>query len=66
MNLEAHLADPALKLNTHYITMRGRTGTVSLKFESVPFPDNPKTAMLACYSALAALKEFGRRARYGT
>jgi aspartate dehydrogenase len=60
------VADPALKLNTHYITMRGRTGTVSLKFESVPFPDNPKTAMLACYSALAALKEFGQRVRYGT
>jgi aspartate dehydrogenase len=60
------VADPALKLNTHYITVRGRTGTISLKFESVPFPDNPKTAMLACYSALAALKEFGQRVRYGT
>ncbi len=60
------VADPALKLNTHYITVRGRTGTVSLKFESVPFPDNPKTAMLACYSALAALREFGARTRYGT
>ncbi len=60
------VADPALRLNTHYITVRGRTGTVSLKFESVPFPDNPKTAMLACYSALAALKEFGARVRYGT
>jgi aspartate dehydrogenase len=60
------VADPALKLNTHTITVRGRTGTISLKFESVPFPDNPKTAMLACYSALAALKEFGQRVRYGT
>jgi aspartate dehydrogenase len=60
------VADPALKLNTHYITVRGRTGTISVKFESVPFPDNPKTAMLACFSALAALKEFGARTRYGT
>lgn len=60
------VADPGLKFNTHYITIRGRTGTVSLKFESVPFPENPKTAMIACYSALAALKEFGRRVRYGT
>jgi aspartate dehydrogenase len=60
------VADPALTLNTHYITVRGRTGTVSVKFESVPFPDNPKTAMLACFSALAALREFGRRVRYGT
>jgi aspartate dehydrogenase len=60
------VADPALKLNTHYINIRGRTGAISIKFESVPSPDNPKTAMLACYSALAALKAFGSPVRYGT
>ena len=60
------VADPALKYNTHYINIRGRTGTISIKFESVPSPDNPKTAMLACYSALAALKAFGSPVRYGT
>jgi len=60
------VADPALKLNTHYITIRGRTGTISLKFESVPSPDNPKTALLACYSALAAIRAFGSPVRYGT
>jgi aspartate dehydrogenase len=60
------VADPALKLNTHYITIRGKSGTISLKFESVPFPDNPKTAMLAAYSALAAFRQFNSRVRYGT
>lgn len=60
------VADPALKLNTHYITIRGKSGTISIKFESVPFPDNPKTAMLAAYSALAAFKQFNSRVRYGT
>jgi len=60
------VADPALKFNTHYINIRGRTGTIAIKFESVPSPDNPKTAMLACYSALAALKAFGSPVRYGT
>jgi aspartate dehydrogenase len=60
------VADPALKLNTHYITIRGNSGTITLKFESVPFPDNPKTAMLAAYSALAAFKQFNSRVRYGT
>lgn len=60
------VADPALKFNTHYISVRGRTGTISIKFESVPSPDNPKTALLACYSALAALKAFGSPVRYGT
>jgi aspartate dehydrogenase len=60
------VADPALQFNTHYINIRGRTGSVALRFESVPSPDNPKTAMLACYSALAALKAFASPVRYGT
>jgi aspartate dehydrogenase len=60
------VADPAMKFNTHSITIRGRTGTISLKFESVPAPDNPKTALLACYSALAAIKALGAPVRYGT
>jgi len=60
------VADPVLRFNTHYINVRGRTGTISIKFESVPSPDNPKTALLACYSALAAIKAFGSFVRYGT
>lgn len=60
------VADPALKFNTHFITIRGKTGTINLRFESVPSPDNPKTAMLACYSALAAIRQFGSPVRYGT
>jgi aspartate dehydrogenase len=60
------VADPALKFNTHFITIRGRTGTIDLRFESVPSPDNPKTAMLACFSALAAFRQFNSPVRYGT
>jgi aspartate dehydrogenase len=60
------VADPALKFNTHTITIQGKSGTINLKFESVPFPDNPKTAMLAAYSALAAFRQFNSRVRYGT
>lgn len=60
------VADPALRFNTHYINIRGRTGLISIKFESVPAPDNPKTALLACYSALAALRALASPARYGT
>jgi aspartate dehydrogenase len=60
------VADPALRFNTHFITVRGRTGTIELRFESVPSPDNPKTAMLACYSALAAFRQFSSPVRYGT
>ncbi len=60
------VADPALTHNTHYITMRGDTGKISIKLENVPSPDNPKTAWLACYSALAALKCAKSPVRYGT
>jgi aspartate dehydrogenase len=60
------VADPALKYNTHFIAIRGKTGAIDLRFESVPSPDNPKTAMLACYSALAAFRQLGSPVRYGT
>ena len=60
------VADPALRFNTHFIVIQGETGRVDLKFESVAMPENPKTSMLACFSALAALRELGRGARYGT
>jgi len=60
------VADPALKYNTHFIEIRGKTGNISIKLENVPAPDNPKTAWLACYSALAALKLVKSPVRYGT
>jgi aspartate dehydrogenase len=60
------VADPGLTHNTHYIEIRGRTGNISIKLENVPAPENPKTAWLACYSALAALKAAKSPVRYGT
>jgi len=60
------VADPALEYNTHFIEIRGATGNISVKLENVPAPDNPKTAWLACYSALAALKAAKAPIRYGT
>jgi aspartate dehydrogenase len=60
------VADPQLTHNTHFIEVRGKTGNISIKLENVPSPDNPKTAWLACYSALAALKQIQASARYGT
>ncbi|HUJ85962.1 MAG TPA: aspartate dehydrogenase [Burkholderiales bacterium] len=60
------VADPALTRNTHTIRVSGKTGQFTIVLENVPAPENPKTAWLACYSALAALKEFRSAARYGT
>ena len=60
------VADPTIKHNTHLIEIEGRTGRITIKVENVPAPDNPKTAWLACYSALAALKLVRTPVRYGT
>jgi aspartate dehydrogenase len=60
------VADPGLTHNTHTIRVSGRTGQFSVVLENAPAPENPKTAWLACYSALAALRELASPARYGT
>jgi aspartate dehydrogenase len=60
------VVDPTIKHNTHQISVRGKTGNISIRLENVPAPDNPKTAWLACYSALAALKLAKSPIRYGT
>jgi aspartate dehydrogenase len=60
------VADPALRFNTHTIRVCGKSGQFSVVLENVPAPENPKTAWLACYSALCALKEFRTAVRYGT
>jgi aspartate dehydrogenase len=60
------VADPGLTRNTHTIRVSGKSGRFTVVLENVPVPDNPKTAWLACYSALAAIKELVTSARYGT
>lgn len=60
------VADPALTFNTHTIRVSGASGKITIVLENVPAPENPKTAWLACYSALAALKLMNSRVRYGT
>jgi aspartate dehydrogenase len=60
------VADPKLVHNTHYIDILGKTGNISIKLENVPSAENPKTALLACYSALAAVKAIQGHVRYGT
>jgi aspartate dehydrogenase len=60
------VADPALKRNTHTIRVSGMSGDFTVVLENVPSPDNPKTAWLACYSALAALQALSSGVRYGT
>jgi aspartate dehydrogenase len=60
------VADPALARNTHTIRVAGKSGYFTVVLENVPAPENPKTAWLACYSALAALQSLSSGIRYGT
>jgi aspartate dehydrogenase len=60
------VADPTLSRNTHTIRVSGRSGNFTMVLENVPSPENPKTAWLACYSALAAVQSLGSGVRYGT
>jgi aspartate dehydrogenase len=60
------VADPGLSRNTHTIRVSGKSGDFTVVLENVPSPDNPKTAWLACYSALAALQSLVSGIRYGT
>lgn len=60
------VADPALKHNTHTIRVAGRSGRFTVVMENVPAPENPKTALLAAFSGLAALKTLGAKVKYGT
>lgn len=60
------VADPSLAFNTHTIRVSGKSGRFTVVLENVPAPENPKTAWLACYSALAALMERHSTVRYGT
>ena len=60
------VADPTITTNTHVINAKGKTGEISITLKNVPSPENPKTAWLACYSALAALKQMQSPVRYGT
>lgn len=60
------LADPGITHNTHEIQYRGEAGRLTMKFENVPVPANPKTTYLACLSILAALKNIRSPYRVGT
>jgi aspartate dehydrogenase len=50
------VSDPAVKRNTHEITVNWRFGEMKLRFANDPHPDNPHTSALAAWSAIKLLK----------
>jgi aspartate dehydrogenase len=49
-------ADPAAKGNTHLVEVEGPCGSMRIELSNKPFPDNPKTSMLAGLSLLRVIR----------
>lgn len=60
------IADPAVRRNTHVITVEGDFGRMELTIENEPHPGNPRTSKLAAYSAIALLRQLAGGKRVGT
>ena len=48
-------ADPSISSNVHDVTVEGTAGIFQFEIAAKPFPDNPKTSMLAAFSVVRAL-----------
>jgi aspartate dehydrogenase len=59
------VADPGLRRNVHEVTARGAFGELRLRLENLPSPDNPRTSLLACLSAVALLRRLSEPIRVG-
>lgn len=49
-------ADPAAQGNTHLVEIEGPCGSMRFELRNKPFPDNPKTSMLAGLSLLRVIR----------
>jgi aspartate dehydrogenase len=59
-------ADPAITSNRHEIEARGTFGSVSIRTDNLPSPENPATSYLAALSVLTLLKNLGDPISVGT
>jgi aspartate dehydrogenase len=50
------VADPNVSVNIHEVTARGDFGKLKFRAENLPAPDNPRTSLLAAFSAISTLK----------
>ena len=48
-------ADPSISWNVHDVAVEGAAGSFRFEIAAKPFPDNPKTSMLAAFSIVRAL-----------
>ena len=52
--------------NTHEIEVKSKAGTLTMRAENVPSPDNPGTSYLAVLAAIASLEAYFDTVRIGT
>ncbi len=60
------IADPQGRFNIHELEVVGEAGRLSTRVENLAMKENPKTSLLAAFSALALLKEILEPVRVGT
>lgn len=60
------VADPRVKRNTHEVLVEGDFGTLHLKVENEPSPNNPASSHLASLSAIALLRDIVSPVKLGT
>lgn len=60
------IADPKISRNIHEIEVEGEFGRLISRTENLPSPSNPKTSLLAIFSAIATLKSLASPVRIGT
>ncbi len=51
------IADPAVSRNIHEVEATGTFGTMHFRVEANPFPDNPKSSMLAAMSVVSIIRQ---------
>ncbi len=60
------IADPKITRNTHEIHLKGTFGEFITKTSNISSPDNPKTSLLAAYSAASLLNKLSETIQIGT
>ena len=60
------IADPKIKNNTHEIRIKGTFGELVTTTSNVSSPDNPKTSMLAAFSAASLLNKLSDTIQIGS
>lgn len=60
------IADPKIENNTHEIHIKGTFGELITKTSNVSSPDNPKTSLLAAYSAASLLNKLSETIQIGS